>query len=67
MFQKSAYVRMCIWEISKIPTYEFHYDYIKDKYGNKSRLLFTDANSYMYDIDIEKVFVDFSKNKEMSD
>ena len=46
---------------------EFHYDYIKSKYGSKSSLSFTDTDSYMCEIEIEKVFVDFSKNKEMFD
>ena len=32
---------MCKLELSKVPVYEFHYDYIKNKYGNKSRLLAT--------------------------
>ena len=38
---KSAYIRMCILELSKVLKvlmYEFHYDYIKNKYGNKSKL-----------------------------
>ena len=26
--------------------YEFHYDYIKNKYGNNSRILFTDRLMY---------------------
>ena len=44
--------------------YEFHYDYIKNKYG---KLLFTDPNSLKYEIKTEDVFEDFSKDKEMFD
>ena len=36
---KAAYIGMCILELSKVLMYEFHYDYIKNKYGNNSRLL----------------------------
>ena len=67
IFNKPAYVGMCILELSKVPMYEFHYDYIKNKYGNKSRLLFTDTDSLAYKIETENVYDDFSKNKEMFD
>ena len=46
---KPAYIVMSILELSKVLMYKFHYDYIKNKYSNNSRLLFTDANSFMYD------------------
>ena len=29
---KLAYIGMCILELSKVLIYEFHYDYIKNKY-----------------------------------
>ena len=46
---KLAYVGMCIFDFCKILIYEFHYDYMKNKYGNKSRLFFTDTNSLMHE------------------
>ena len=35
---KPAYTEMCILELRKVLIYEFHYDYIKNKYGNNPRL-----------------------------
>ena len=56
---------MCILELSKVLMYKFHYDYIKNKYGNNSRLLFTDFDSLMYEIKTEDVCKDFRNDKEM--
>ena len=47
--------------------HEFHYDYIKNKYGNNLRLLFTDTNSLMYEIETEDVYKDSSNDEEMFD
>ena len=58
---------MCILELSKVLMYEFHYEYIKSKYGNNSRLLFTDTDSLMYESKTEDVYKDFSNNKNMFD
>ena len=46
---------------------EFHYDYIKNKNGNKSRLLLTNTDILVYEIGTENVNEYFSKNKEMFD
>ena len=63
----TAYIRMCILELSKVLIYEFHYDYVKNKYSNNSRLLFRDTDSLMYEIKTEDVYEYFSNNKEMFD
>ena len=47
--------------------YEFHSENIKNKCGSKSRLLFTDTDSLVYEIKIEDVYEDFSNNKEKFD
>ena len=53
----------------KVLMYEFYYDefyfiMIKNRYGNISRLLFTDTDSLMYEIKTEDVSVNFSMYKE---
>ena len=46
---------------------KFHYDYVKNKYGNNSRVLFTDTDSLMYEIKTEDAYADFSNAKGMFD
>ena len=58
---------MCILELRKVLMYKFHYDYTESKYDNKSKLLFTDTDSLMYEIKTGDVYEDFSSDKEMFD
>ena len=64
---KPAYAGMCMLNFSNVLMYVFHYDYTKNKYGNNSRLLFTDTDSLIFEVKTKDVYEDFSKNKEMFD
>ena len=61
---KPAYIGVCILDLSKVLIYEFHYDYIKDKYDNKSKLLLKDTDSSMHEIKTEDVYEGFSSDKK---
>ena len=64
---RPAYVGMCILDLSKVLMYKFHYNYIKDKYGDKAKLLFTDTDSLTYEIEAEDVYQDFWVDKDRFD
>ena len=62
---KPAYTGMCMLELRKVLMYIFHYDYIKNKYDNKSKLLLTDTDSQMYEIRTEGDYEHFSSDKKI--
>ena len=64
---RPAYVGMCILDLSKTLIYDCHYNYIKHKYGNKAKLLFTDTDSLTYEIETKDVYADFWSDKDRFD
>ena len=53
---RPAYARMCILDLSKTLTYDFHYNYMKKKYGSRAKLGFTDTDSLCCEITAKDVY-----------
>ena len=64
-FNKPVYLGMSILDISKTLMYDFHYNYIKPKYGDSAKLLFTDTDSLAYEIQTEDFYREISSDVEL--
>ena len=63
-FNKPVYLGMCILDLSKTLMYDFHYNYIKQKYNERAKLLFTDTDSLAYEIQTSDFYRDISSDVE---
>ena len=67
LMNRPSYVGACILDLSKAHIYDFHYNYIKQKYGDEAKLLFTDTDSLTYEIETLDAYADFFKDKNKFD
>ena len=61
---KPIYLGQAILDLSKILMYEFWYDYMKPKYGDKARLCYMDTGSFVMNIKTEDLYKDIASDVE---
>ena len=59
---KPIYLGMSILDISKLPMYEFWYDYLKPKYKENINLYYMDTDSFIFNVKTENWYKDISNN-----
>ena len=61
---KPIYLGLSILDISKILMYEFWYDYMKPKYGNRVKLCYIYTDSFIMNIKTNDFYKDIANDVE---
>lgn len=67
LLNKPVYIGHTILDLSKLVMYDFHYNFMKKLYEDNIKLLFTDTDSLMYEIETPNLNEDIVKYKSMFD
>ena len=62
LVNKPVYLGLSILELSKILMYEVWYDYVKPKYGEKSKLWYMDIRSFIVYIKTDDIYKDIAQD-----
>ena len=59
---KPIYLVLSLLELSKTVMYEFWYDYVKSKYGQKAKLRYMDTDSFIVYIKTGDIYKDIAED-----
>ena len=62
LINKTVYLGLSILGLSKTIMYEFWYDYVKLKYGEKAKLCYMDTNSFTVHVNTNDVYKDIAED-----
>ena len=66
-FNKPIYMGAVILETSKLHMYEFWYNHLKQKYGNKIQLIYTDIDSFVIEVETDDIYKDVLEDSHLYD
>ena len=67
VFNKPIYMGAVILETSKLHMYEFWYNHLEVKYGNKIKLIYTDTDSFVIEVETEDIYKDMLEGSHLYD
>ena len=67
VFNKPIYMGTVILETSKLHMYQFCYDHLKVKYGNKIQLIYTDTDSFVIEVETDDIYKDVLQDNHLYD
>ena len=59
---KPVHFGQAILDLSRTLMYEFHYDYMRPKYGSKVNICYMDTDRFVYEIETEYFYRDIAKD-----
>ena len=67
VFNKPIYMGAVILETSKLHMYEFWYNYLKEKYNDKIKLIYTDTDSLVIEVETDDIYKDMYEDRHLYD
>ena len=67
VFNKPIYMGAVILETSKLHMYEFWYNHLKVKYGDKIQLIYTDTDSFVIEVETNDIYKDMYEDSHLYD
>ena len=67
VFNKPIYMGSVILETSKLHMYQFWYDHLKVKYGDKIELIYTDTDSFVIKVETNNIYKDMIEDNHLYD
>ena len=67
LFNKPIYCGWAILELSKLYMQEFYYNVMKKKYGENVKMIYTDTDSFIFEIKTDDIYDDIFEMKDLFD
>jgi hypothetical protein len=67
VYDKPVYVGCAVLDLSKLHMLDFHYNVIQAEFGDKAKLIYSDTDSYVYEIESPNIYDWIKENREWFD